>query len=182
MKKSYLYLIIIGAILGVSFIPSVRDFVKNQLMPMDKIEESITLDDKDLAIDLKGINVSSTNLQTLKDKKLIFLNFWGTWCPPCVEEWGSIEQLYKEKNKDVEFVLIAMLDEEDKVREFIKKNNYTAPVYIAESPLSERILPKVFPTTYLLDKGGRIIKKETSSKDWNSDEIKNLINTISNSN
>lgn len=178
MKKSYLYLVIIGLILGVILIPSVRNFIKEQFVPMDKINEAVTIDKKDLDIDLKGINVPSTNLNNLRNDKLIFLNFWGTWCPPCVDEWESIEKLYLEKNTEVEFVLIAMLDEEETVREFLKKHQYTAPVYIAESPINDGILPKVFPTTYLLDKDGRIIRKETSSMNWNTDEIKKIIQTV----
>jgi hypothetical protein len=71
-----------------------------------------------------------------------------------------------------------MNDQEDAVRKFLKENNYTVPVYIAQSPISERILPKVFPTTYLLDKDGRIIIKEDASRDWNTESVHQFIDNI----
>ena len=136
------------------------------------------MQDSDLDIELKGINAPNTNLKTLKGNKLIFLNFWGTWCPPCREEWPSIQKLYEGKKDKIDFVLIAMQDEEEKVRKFMADNKYTAPVYIAQTPISNNVLPKVFPTTFLLDKNGRILLKEDASKDWNSKSTHEFIDTF----
>ncbi|WP_288374417.1 TlpA disulfide reductase family protein, partial [uncultured Chryseobacterium sp.] len=107
-----------------------------------------------------------------------FLNFWGTWCPPCRKEWPSIQKLYDTRKDHVDFVLIAMNDKEEDVRKFLKENNYTVPVYIAQSPISEKILPKVFPTTFLLDKHGRILIKEDATKDWNTETVHQFIDNI----
>lgn len=177
MKKNILYLIAIVILAVFIFVPSVGNFVRSQLFPLEKIENATTLSDNDLNIQLKGINVPSTNLKDLKKDKVIFLNFWATWCPPCVGEFPSIQQLYEAKKDKVEFVLIAM-DKEEKVRNFIKEKNYTSPVYLVETPLNEKILPKVFPTTFLLDKNGKILIKETGSRDWNSEDTKSFIEKV----
>ena len=71
-----------------------------------------------------------------------------------------------------------MQDEEEKVRKFMADNKYTAPVYIAQTPISNNVLPKVFPTTFLLDKNGRILLKEDASKDWNSKSTHEFIDTF----
>ncbi|MCB4234457.1 TlpA family protein disulfide reductase [Kaistella anthropi] len=102
----------------------------------------------------------------------------GTWCPPCREEWPTIQKLYETKKDKVDFVLIAMQDEEAAVVKFLKENNYTVPVYIAQSPISNNVLPKVFPTTFLLDKNGRILLKEDASKDWNSKSVHDFIDNV----
>lgn len=159
---------------AVAFIPG----VKEMFFPVAEIESAVKVDEADYDVKLKGINTSSTNLKNFRGKKVVFLNFWGTWCAPCRTEWPSIEQLYLEKKDDMDFVLIAMMDKEEDVRKFIKDNNYTAPVYIAESPINGKILPKVFPTTFLLDKDGRILLKETASKDWNTTESKQFIESF----
>lgn len=177
MKKSLVYVVLLVILGGIFLIPNVRDFVKNQFFPVATIEKAITVSDSDFDIDLKGINVPSTNLKTLKNKTL-FLNFWGTWCAPCRKEWPTIQAMYDTRKDKMNFALIAMQDQEEKVREYLKENNYNVPVYIAESPISESILPKSFPTTFILDKNGRILLKEDAYKDWNSESSLQFIDNV----
>lgn len=179
LKKNIVYLLLLGVLAAIAFVPGLKLKVKDLFFPVAEIKEAISIPEEDFDIDLKGINVASTNLKTLKKDHLIFLNFWGTWCPPCREEWPTIQKLYESENgKKINFVLIAMQDKEEAVKEFLKNNNYTAPVYIAQSPISEKLLPKVFPTTYLLNSQGKILLKEDASKDWNSKSVHQFIENV----
>ena len=151
-KKNWIYIAVVVLFAAFALIKPLRDFVSDQIAmsaTVEKINNETMLSDEVLDIDLKGINTSSTNLKNLRDK-VVFLNFWGTWCGPCRQEWPSIQKLYDLKKDKVEFVLIAMQDKEEDVRKFLKENNYNVPVYIAESPLDTSILPNVFPTTLSL--------------------------------
>jgi thiol-disulfide isomerase/thioredoxin len=177
-KTSFYYLIIAIVIFGLFLIPKVRVQLKEILFPMATIKNAITISNDDYDIELKGINAPNTNLKNFKNKNL-FLNFWGTWCPPCRAEWPSIEALHTSKKNELDFVLIAMQDEEENVKKFLKDNNYTTPVYIAQSPIPESLLPKAFPTTYLINKNGKILYKEDSSRDWNSNNAHQLIEQMS---
>ena len=178
IKKNIFSVIAIAFVAVLYLFPSVKLKIKDLFFPVAAIENAVTLQDSDYDLQLKGINVASTNLKNLKGDKLVFLNFWGTWCPPCREEWPTIEKLYVARKDKIDFVLIAMQDEEEKVVKFMKENNYTAPVYIAQSPISKNILPKAFPTTFLLTKDGRILLKEDSSKDWNSKSVNDFIDNV----
>lgn len=176
-KKNSLYFFLLVILAVIAFVPGVKNYLKNQFFPIARIENVVTIPETDYDVALKGINVPSTNLKNFKGKTL-FLNFWGTWCAPCRAEWPSIQKLYDAKKGKVDFALIAMEDKEEEVQKFLKENNYSVPVYTATSPISEKLLPKAFPTTFLLGKNGQILIKEDYSKDWNADSVHQFIDHV----
>ena len=105
IKKNIIYLIVVAIVITLVTVPDLMDKIKTQFFPIATIEEAITVPESDYDIDLKGINVPDSNLKNFKNKNL-FLNFWGTWCPPCRKEWPSIQALYDAKKGEVDFVLI----------------------------------------------------------------------------
>ena len=174
------YFVLLIILVAFMTIKPLRDFVSEQIAmspTVAKVNNETLLSDAVLDIDLKGINTSSTNLKNLRGK-VLFLNFWGTWCPPCRAEWPTVQKLYDLKKDKLEFVLIAMQDQEEDVKNFLKENNYTVPVYIAESPLDPKVLPVAFPTTYLIGKDGRILKKEDSSMDGSKNSVLEFIDNV----
>jgi len=113
--------------------------------------------------------------------KIIFLNFWATWCGPCKEEMPSLELLhrqFKEKN----FVLLTIsVDYEGikPVQEFINKHQYTFPVLL--DPKGETLdlfEVKGIPTTFLIDKKGKMVGKAIGPRDWKSAEVVSLLNLL----
>jgi len=113
--------------------------------------------------------------------KMILLNFWATWRGPCKEEMSSPEALHQ-RFKERNFVLLAIsVDYEDlkHVRDFMNKHHYTFPVLL--DPKGETLdlfEVKGIPTTFLIDKTGRMIGKATGPRDWKSLEVSSLINLL----
>ena len=180
LRKNIIYIVLTVVFLAFMLVKPLRNFMTEQIAmspTVAKVNNETMLPAEVLDIDLKGINTSSTNLKNLRGK-VLFLNFWGTWCPPCRTEWPTVQKLYDLRKDKLEFALIAMQDQEEDVKKFLKDNNYSVPVYIAESPLDPKILPQAFPTTYLIGKDGRILKKEDSSMDWSKDSILEFIDNV----
>ncbi|MBO4886888.1 MAG: redoxin domain-containing protein [Firmicutes bacterium] len=98
--------------------------------------------------------------------KVIFLNFWATWCPPCRSEMPDIQKLYEEftaaGREDVVFLGIAfpnMSGEQDieGIIEFLEENGYTYPVLMdEEAGTAYSYYISAFPTTFMIDAGGNI--------------------------
>jgi len=180
LKTSKSLFLLLAVVVIIILVPDIREFFKNQLTmkpALEALESEIFLKDEDYNIELKGVNTYDINLSELKGGN-IFLNFWGTWCQPCIEEWPTIQDLYDDKKDNMNFVLVAMQDKYDSITEFLKQNNYSVPVYIATSPLPEKFLVRIFPTTFIIDKNGQILKREDGSEDWNSDKNREYIDFV----
>ena len=91
-------------------------------------------------------------------KKLIFLNFWATWCPPCKKEMPDIEKLYKEYGENKKDVIILGINNEDreKVKNFLEKNSYTFPTVTADNNVLREYRISAFPTSFLIGKDGEV--------------------------
>ena len=77
--------------------------------------------------DEKGAVVSTADLQG----KVVFINFWATWCPPCIAEMPSLNELYNKFRNDAQFVFIFINEDDDmaKARTFMHKNHSASPKY-----------------------------------------------------
>lgn len=141
-------------------------------------DRNLNLDDEKFEIELKGYNGTPDSNLADSRGKVVFLNFWGSWCPPCVAEMPSIQKLYETKGKDVFFILITMQDKPEKFVPYLKENGYSMPVYEANTLLPKALIPNSFPTTFILNKKGEVVRKETKSKDWNLPEIHKLLDEL----
>lgn len=106
--------------------------------------------------------------------KVVVVNYWATWCPPCIAEMPSFEKLYTDYKKDVVFLFIAN-DDQYKVEQFIKKNKYKIPVYFMTSENPEELESSSLPTTYIINKSGEIVVEKVGAADWNSGTIRDIL-------
>ncbi|MFQ9698137.1 MAG: cytochrome c biogenesis protein CcdA [Zhenhengia sp.] len=104
---------------------------------------------------------------TLSDYKgkVVFINFWATWCPPCKAELPDIEEIYREYGMNKEDVVILgmtfpNMDREkskEEIIEFIEEEGYTFPTLFDESmELAYKYYISAFPTTFLINKDGTV--------------------------
>ncbi|MGO3689897.1 MAG: TlpA family protein disulfide reductase [Psychroflexus halocasei] len=113
------------------------------------------------------------NFNQSKDK-VVIINYWATWCAPCIAEMPSLQELYTEFKDDVDFYFVTN-DDPQKVNTFIAKNDYNMPSYRQRSQAPQILQSSSLPTTYMISKKGEIIMKKIGSANWSSDKVKNTI-------
>ncbi|HBY66983.1 MAG TPA: thiol-disulfide oxidoreductase [Flavobacteriaceae bacterium] len=114
---------------------------------------------------------------TSSEGKVVLLNFWATWCPPCIAEMPSLQKLYDEYGDRVDFYLVTS-EKPETVQRFMEKKGYTFPIYIQQTKAPEILFSQSLPTTYLISKEGKIVIKETGAADWNSKKTKEIIDRL----
>ena len=110
------------------------------------------------------VNFTLTDLSgkawTLKDLKgkVVMLNFWATWCPPCRKEMPDLEALYKQFEPQGLIILGVSDDDPDKVRAFIQNQGTTYPVLLdPESKVNKLLHVEGIPKTFVYDREGKIV-------------------------
>ncbi len=127
--------------------------------------------------DLKG---KKSELNNFKGK-VIFLNFWATWCGPCKEEMPSMEMLFQQfKGKDFVFLSIAVdYEGREAVNKFIEKQRYTFPVLLdPKCDVLDLYEVGRIPTTIIIDKQKKMIGRAVGPKDWKSQEVVSLLDIL----
>jgi thiol-disulfide isomerase/thioredoxin len=147
--------------------------------PEVEVKKANNLPNADYALRVKDLEGNIINMEDYKGK-VIFLNFWATWCMPCVAELPSINKLYLEfKNDDVAFLLISN-EQAEKVKNYHTKKAYDVPFHIIDN---DGIIPSLYehqgiPTTFIINRDGKIVKASSGAEDWDDDEFIEAINEM----
>lgn len=110
------------------------------------------------AVDFDGRQVK---LSDFKGKPLL-LNFWATWCPPCLKELPEFQRFFDEHNEDVNIVAVNLTTSERSVlhvKNFVLEKELAFPVYLDEDGLAaQAYLVRYIPTSYFLDENLKILE------------------------
>ena len=121
---------------------------------------------------LQLLSGGSAALSSYKGK-VVILNFWATWCPPCRAEMPSMETLYQRfKNEGLEILAVNLGENQATVRQFIQNNRYTFPVPLDSNNRIGAIYGvEAIPTSYILDRDGKIIARIVGSINWDTSQV-----------
>ena len=120
-------------------------------------------------IKLKDTHGNEVRLSDFRGK-IVFLNFWTTWCPTCRIEMPSMEKLHQKfKDKDFAMVAIDLQESASQVKAFFKEYKLTFSALLdSTGDVGTRFRINAIPTTFILDKKGRIIAKAVGPREWDS--------------
>ena len=132
---------------------------------------------KDFPLQITG----ATHLADLRGK-VVVLNFWASWCPPCLEETQSLNQLQQAIAAKGGVVLGMSVDEDQAAYEkFLVDNHVVFPTYRDASKKSAAEYgTSMFPETFLIDRAGRLARKIVGPQDWQSPEVMGSIDILLN--
>lgn len=155
------------------FVPSAKALVIQGLMKIGLFNPDVTTEkvvtNPSLDLRFKDRHGKVVTLNDLKGK-VVFLNFWATWCPPCLAEMPSINKLYEQykNNKDVIFVMVDADSNLEKSQGYMNARKYDMMVYQMVSSVPEQIFAGSLPTTVVFDKQGRVSFKHEGAANYNS--------------
>ena len=115
--------------------------------------------------------------------KVVVLNFWATWCPPCIAETPSLEA-FASKMKDRGVVVLGVSIDQDPaaLEEFVKRNHITYPIARDSSRnVPTRYGTYKFPETYIIDRSGYVAEKIIGSTDWTDPRMISFVESLTGS-
>lgn len=120
-------------------------------------------------IDLDGNEISLSDF----NRKVLILNFWATWCPPCREEIPDFVEVYNEyESKDVQFIGVSNEDIST-LKSFVEDYDVSYPILIDDANIMGKWGISAIPTTFVFDKNGQIIFKNVGM--MTGEQLKNII-------
>lgn len=192
LKKNLKEFGIIGAVFIVLFATGLhtevfgflqRGILATGLMKPDierKTEIASTAPSKAAVLDLSLVNSKGEKVNMKQFKgKVIFLNFWATWCPPCIAEMPGINDLYQEvKNDNVEFIMLSLDQNFEKAKQFRKNKGFEFEIYRAAGSLPQMYSTRSIPTTYVIDANGKLALTHMGMGDFDTKDFKEFLKDL----
>jgi len=127
---------------------------------VDTVAPEFSLNDGSQSVDLAKLR-----------GKIVLLNFWASWCPPCIEELPTLMELHR-RMPEVVVVAISIDEDPEKYQRFLTKNHVDLLSVRDPSQRIETMYGTAqIPETYVIDRQGRLRRKFVSAQNWTSPEI-----------
>jgi len=122
-----------------------------------------------------------TTLQRYQGK-VVLVNLWASWCPPCLAEMPGLQALYqKVDTAKVAFVLISLDENPNRARTLLKRRGYILPVFFPAAPLPAPFNTATIPTTIILTPDGRVADRHEGMADYDTPEFKAALERLAGS-
>lgn len=178
---------LIAFILVILLVPNAKVYVHRGLMSiglfkpgteLPKNSERKTTANIEMQL-ISDIDGALLNIKSFEGQ-VVFINFWATWCPPCIAEMPTIEKLYHKfkNNRKVSFVLVDVDGDQEKSRKFMQKKNLNLPIYYPASPLPDTFYSGTLPTTIILDKRGNIVTQWHGLRNYGGEDMVEFLNAL----
>ncbi|MEX1191869.1 MAG: TlpA disulfide reductase family protein [Brumimicrobium sp.] len=176
--KKHKWNLIFIIVLGLLLIPQVRMTVQVFIQQIiaaspDEVPEQNRMIVDSFDWELKDLDGNTVNFSQSKNKPIV-VNFWATWCAPCVAEMPSLQNLYDEFNDRVDFYFVSS-ESVNKLKKWRMKKGYDIPIYIPQSREPKQFESTSLPTTFIINSVGEIVMHEVGVADWDGEVVKEIL-------
>lgn len=155
-----------------------RGLLATGLMSAQAVEAPVTerefLDEQAYSLVLADSGGQLHRLSEFRGK-VVLVNLWATWCPPCIAEMPGLEKLYQRTKEDVVFIMIARDRDFELSRAFVQRKGYEVPIYYAQGPLPRQLSSNGIPATFVIAPDGRLAFSHTGMADYDHPDIEKFL-------
>ncbi|MBM4311448.1 MAG: TlpA family protein disulfide reductase [Deltaproteobacteria bacterium] len=119
---------------------------------------------------VKSLDGTVVNLGEHARDKTLFLNFWATWCGPCVAEMASIEKLHSQFGGEMAFVCVSN-EQAETLKKFMDDRKFSLPVFVADAEPPRELNESAIPATFIISPQGKILLKHMGGADWAHESV-----------
>lgn len=174
LKKNAINILLAGFVLIIVFNPDAKSWLLQQLVSVGLFKVEIKKDGVNNLPENASFSFTNPEGKTATTAglkgKVVFINFWASWCPPCRAEMPFLDELYQKLKDDDRFVFLFINEDEDKVKaiKYLEKNHFTIPLYNRSGNVPHEIFSGSLPTTIVINKEGKIVLKHEGMADYNT--------------
>jgi thiol-disulfide isomerase/thioredoxin len=175
LKKNAVTIFLGGLVLVLLVSPNAKSWVLQQLVSTGMFNaniknEGVSNIPSNTTFSFTNAQGTSASTASLKGK-VVFINFWASWCPPCRAEMPSLNELYNKLKDDNRFVFLFINEDDDKIKakQYLDKNGFEIPLFSRSGNVPTEIFSGTLPTTIVLNKEGKIVLEHTGMAGYNSD-------------
>lgn len=110
--------------------------------------------------------------------EVVFINFWASWCPPCIAEMPDINKLYQITADSIAYVMVSLDEEPQKALKYVEKEGFSFPIYFLTSNLPDTYNIRSIPTTYVLSSDGFIVAENHGMAKYNSKSFRAFLSGL----
>ena len=177
LRKNWFTFLMVLSLVVLTVSPSAKSWVMQQLLStgvfnVDINKESVSNTPANTSFSFTNSQGIVTSTASLKGK-VVFINFWASWCPPCRAEMPSLNELYNKLKDDDLFVFLFINEDDDnmKAKQYLDKSRYDIPLFRRSGNVPPEIFNGTLPTSVVLNKEGKIVFHHTGMAGYNTDHF-----------
>ena len=176
LKEWGLLLAFFGILFVTGWYKDVAGFLQRGLLETGLMQPSTDTFSRPASYEFELVTMEGKSVPFSSFKgKTVFINFWATWCPPCIAEMPDIHDLYEKVGTEVDFVMISVDQDPQKAKAFIERKAFDFPVYFLKSSVPAAYKTSTIPSTYVISPGGEIVVEEQGLSKYDTSRFRKFL-------